>query len=139
MKTRKWLSFSILILLLLVTSIAFAESARITWKQSEGDLPFVKEWVVYVGDAANPTTELTRIPYDGAATGAYTSVVPITITAGPGTTVRKYISIAAVSKNGNISPAAPGQTAAGVGYLEFSIPIPNVAAPFEVIIQIVTP
>ena len=128
----------LVIILLLVATMAFAAaSARITWKQNTADLPYLKEWVVFVGDSPNPTTELTRIPYDGAATGSYTTAVPITVTGTPGSLVKKYISLAAVSKNGNTTTKVPGQTSAGVGHLEYLIPYPDVGIPFEVIISIV--
>lgn len=137
---------AICILLALVTLVAFsipsvfaAESAKITWKQTAADLPYVKEWVVFVGDAANPTTELARITYDGSGAASYTSILPITVTGAPGTKVRKYFSLASVSKNGNMTAKVAGSTAAtgGLAYLEFTVPYPDVSVPFEVIILVV--
>ena len=117
----------------------FAESAKVTWKQAAAELPYVQEWIVYAGDAANPTAELTRIPYDGSGAASYTSTIPLTVTGAPGTTVRKYISLATVSRNGTVTAKVAGATAATppVGYLEFVVPYPNVGVPFDVIIEIV--
>jgi hypothetical protein len=127
-------------LVLFVSQPVFAaESAKITWKQATAELPYVQEWIVYSGDAANPTVELTRIPYDGSGAASYTSTIPITVTGTPGAKVRKYFSLASVSKNGTITAKVAGATATTppVAYLEFTVPYPNVGVPFDVIISIV--
>ena len=130
--------FVVMILILFfIPTFVLADSARITWKQPVADLPSTKEWIVYVGDAANPTTELTRIPYDGSGAASYTSGIPITVTGTPGSKVKKYLSLAAVSKNGNTSAKVAGKTVAGVDYLEFTVPFGEVSVPFDVIIEVV--
>ena len=134
-----------LLVLLAFTLVAFAspafsaESAKITWKQAAADLPYVKEWVVYAGDTANPTTEVARITYDGSGAASYTSTLPITVVGAPGTKVKKYFALSSVSKNGNMTARVAGSTAVsgGVAFLEFTVPFPDVSVPFEVLIQIV--
>jgi hypothetical protein len=137
---KKMISVLALVMLLVFgfTQVAIsAESAKIDWKQATADLPYVQEWIIYSGDVANPTVELTRIPYTGG--GSYTSTVPITVTGTPGTKVRKYFSISAVSKNGTVTAKVAGATVTvpPLAYLEFTVPYPNVSAPFEVIISII--
>ena len=140
MKKGIWIFLAIAMFFLFTSMpVLAAESAKLTWKQTVAELPYVQEWIVYSGDAANPTTELTRIPYDGAGAASYTSTIPITITGTPGAKVKKYFAMASVSKNGTVTARVAGATATTppLAYLEFTVPYPNVSAPFEVIIQIV--
>jgi hypothetical protein len=141
MKKAIWISLLLFTFVSLGAASVSAESAKVTWKQSTTDLAYVKEWIVYVGDAANTTTELTRIAYDGSGAASYTSTIPITVTGAPGSSVRKYISLASVSKNGTVTAKVAGVTATTppVGYLEFVVPYPNVSVPFDVVISIVAP
>jgi hypothetical protein len=139
MKKALMLVQVLLLVIFFAATVVAVESAKITWKQPAASLPYVQEWVLFVGDTANPTTEQARIPYDGSGAASYTTSIPITVTGTPGAKVKKYFSLASVSKNGNMTAKVAGMTAVseGLDYLEFTVPYPDVAVPFEVIIQII--
>lgn len=136
-RTIMLLLFVFTIGVLFTTVPTFAQQAsgvKIMWNQPAAELPFVKEWIVYEGNAANPTTELARLQNTG---GPLTTNVPINVSGAPGTKVQKYYSVSAVGMNGKETAKTPGTTSGGISYLEFTIPYPDVTAPQSVIFEIV--
>lgn len=128
-----------ILLIIAFAGVSYADSnaVKMTWKQPAVDLPSLLEWRVFVGDSAAEATLLDTIPYTGQT--SFTVTKAITVTGAPGTKVKKYLSISAVSKNGVETSRVMGQTPDGIGYLEFVIAYPNVSVPFDVIIEVITP
>jgi hypothetical protein len=133
------LSF-LLICLLLATSPALAINSvatmKMTWKQAAADLPYVKSFIIYAGTQKDQTvSQIYELPYTGQAT--LTTPIQLTISGEPGTKVKYYFAVAALSKTNTYSDMVFGQTTGGADYLEFTIPY-KPSAPFEVIIEILT-
>jgi hypothetical protein len=119
-----------------MASVVFAETVKMSWKQPTEDLVNLKEWVLYMADSPTVTpTKIEVVPYTGQT--SLTVSKQVTVTGTPGETVKRYFSIAAVSKNGNMTDRVQGKTVTGLDYLEFVIPFSNVGLPFDVIIEVI--
>ena len=127
----------ILSVLLLVATASDADTVKMTWKQPAADTASLKEWQVFYGNAPNPTQLFVTVPFTaGQASYQITQTIPAP-TGTPGTKVKYYFSIAAISKNGYIGNKVAGKTAAGLDYIELTIPYQNVGDPYEVIIELI--
>ncbi len=128
----------ILLILLVIPISALGETVKMSWRQASADLPSLQEWQVFAGQSSNTATQtkIATVPYTNQSP-PFTVTSPVTVTGTPGTRVKYYFSIAAVSRNGISTARVPGKTAAGVDYLEFLIPYGDVSQPFEVIFEIV--
>lgn len=119
----------IIIAILLVTSLGFAadfsKSITFAWDQASTDLPNLKEWGLYVmttAGGAKPTA--ISVPYT-TGSGPFTAASTFTVTGNPGTTVRRYFVLDAVSKNLNRSGFS------NEVFYDFVIPAANVTTPMS--------
>lgn len=117
----------------LFCSIASAATIKILWSQPVAELPYVKEFVIYMGDSKDVVVETQRLPYTGSNTLQATQTIDVQ----PGQTVKKYIAVSAVSKNGKETAKSFGKTSAGLDYIEITAPYPDVTAPIEVLLEII--
>ena len=125
----------LVILLCLLCSEVLADSVKVTWQQDEASKPYVDRYIVYMGDSPTTGGELLQIPYTGQPLTVTQQIVP---PGSPGTKSKVYISIAAVSKNGNITQRVLGTTSDGQNYVELTVPYPDVLPPNTVILEVIS-
>ena len=124
--------------ILLVASTSFAadltKSLTFQWDQATSDLPNLKEWGLYVMTTAGGTkTAPVVIPYTSGS-GPFQVANAFTVTGTPGTTVRRYFVLDAVSKNGNRSGYS------NEVFYDFVIPNADVTTPMTLKVTVtVTP
>ena len=83
-----------LIVLLMLTGTAFAETLTFQWEQT--DLTNLREWKLFWGDASGgPYVELSTIAYDGSSGPTYSSPAEVQVTGDQGTHVMKYFVLIA--------------------------------------------
>lgn len=96
--------FVIFALLLLVfavpaTAADFSKQVTFGWDQASTDLPNLKEWGLYVMTSSGGTKPAPIVVPYTSGTGPFTAASTFTVTGTPGSTVRRYFVLDAVSKN----------------------------------------
>jgi hypothetical protein len=116
------------LLLFNVASVAAAEFQKnltFAWEQETGDLPNLAKWRLHVREAAGGVDiVLIDVPYTVGAGPTFTSAQSFTVVGTPGSTVRRYFVLDAVSKGNEIS--GPSNEV----FFDFAIPFPGVGSPF---------
>ena len=113
------------------------ETFTLQWEQAAADVPSLKEWNFYVGDAnTGPWVKFATVAYT-AGNGPWTADVTLVVTGAPGSTVRKYFAATAVNKDGLESEKATGQPAATEVTKDFKIPWSSVTGPFNLMIKVI--
>ena len=116
---------TIAMLLLAVPAFAIDQTMTLdfSWDQASVDLPNLKEWGLYVtttSGGSKPTPIV--VPYT-SGTGPFLASRDFTVTGLPGTTVRRFFVLDAVSKNGNRSAIS------NEVFWDFVIPFSDVTTP----------
>jgi hypothetical protein len=117
----------LILAMLLMTLPAFAADLTMTldfaWDQAAADLPNLAKWGLYV----TPTSGGTKpapidVPYT-SGTGPFLASSAFTVTGTPGTTVRRFFVLDAVSKGGKRSGVS------NEVFYDFVIPFADVTVP----------
>ena len=77
----------------------FDKSLKFSWDQAASDLPSLKEWGLYVMNSSGGTKTAPVVIQYTSGTGPFVASQSFTVTGLPGTKVRKYFVLDAVSKN----------------------------------------
>ena len=116
-----------LVLLIAVPCVAadYSKSLTFQWNQTATDIPNLKEWGLYPMTASGGTKD-TRItiPYT-SGTGPFQAASSFTVTGLPGSVVRRYFVLDAVSKNDNRSGFS------NEVFFDFQIPFSDVTVPMS--------
>ena len=115
--------------LLLIPTLTFAAdySKPLTfgWEQNLEDLPSLEKWGLYVMTSSNGTKDtIIDVPYTTGA-GPFQASSTFTVTGVPGSTIRRYFVLDAVSKNGDRSEFS------NEVFYDFIIPFSNVTTPMS--------
>ena len=123
---------------ILLAGPVFAETVKISWEQKQVDLSSLAGWRVFMGYLSDVAThtEIIAIEYTGQPP-PYVAQKDVAVTGQAGQIVKVYFSIAAYSKNGNVTPRISGKTPDGQDSLEIQIPFGDVSEPFNVIFEII--
>src|SRR5512137_2025167 len=81
----------------------FSKSLTFAWDQAAADLPNLKEWGLYVMTTPGGTKPAPIVVPYTTGSGPFQASQSFTVTGTPGSTVRRYFVLDAVSKNGNRS------------------------------------
>ena len=81
----------------------FSKQLTFSWDQAVSDLPNLKEWGLYVMTTSSGTKPAPIVVPYTSGNGPFTAASTFTVTGTPGSTVRRYFVLDAVSKNGNRS------------------------------------
>ena len=128
----------IIIAILLVTSLGFgadfSKQLTFSWDQASTDLPNLKEWGLYVMTSSGGTKPAAiAVPYT-TGTGPFTASSTFTVTGTPGSTVRRYFVLDAVSKGLNRSGFS------NEVFYDFVIPFADITTPMTLKVTVtVTP
>jgi hypothetical protein len=99
--------FLSLMMVLVLSSLAmaadFSKSITFAWDQAITDLPNLKEWGLYVMTASGGTKPAPIVVPYTSGNGPFTAASTFTVTGTPGSIVRRYFVLDAVSKNLNRS------------------------------------
>jgi hypothetical protein len=94
-----------------------------SWTQATTDLPNLKEWGLYVTTTSGGVKPAPIVVSYTSGTGPFTASSSFTVTGLPGTTVRRFFVLDAVSKNGNRTAVS------NEVYWDFVIPYSDVTTP----------
>ena len=103
----------------------FSKSLTFSWNQASVDLPNLKEWGLYVMTSSGGTKPAPIVVPYTTGTGPFTAVSAFTVTGVPGSTVRRYFVLDAVSKNLNRSGFS------NEIFYDFQIPFSDVVTPMS--------
>ena len=94
---------ALLILAAPAMAVDFSKSITFGWDQAATDLPNLAGWGLYVMTASGGTKDtIIAVPYT-SGNGPFQASQSFTVTGTPGSTVRRYFVLDAVSRNGNRS------------------------------------
>ena len=115
------------LLLLAAPAVAadFNKSLTFAWDQASVDLPNLKEWGLYVMTSSGGTKPAPIVVPYTTGTGPFTAVSAFTVTGVPGSMVRRYFVLDAVSKNLNRSSFS------NEIFYDFQIPFADVVTPMS--------
>lgn len=100
------------------------------WEQASADLPNLKEWGLYIMSSSGGTKPTPIVVSYTSGSGPFTTSSDFTVTGTPGTTVRRYFVLDAVSKNNNRTGFS------NEVYYDFEIPYANVTTPMSLTVKI---
>ena len=103
----------------------FNKSLTFAWDQASTDLPNLKEWGLYVMTASGGTKPAPIVVPYTSGSGPFTAASTFTVTGLPGSTVRRYFVLDAVSKGGNRSGYS------NEVFYDFVIPFADVTTPMS--------
>ena len=99
--------FLSIIMVLALSSLAmaadFSKQLTFGWDQAAADLPNLQGWGLYVMTASGGTKPAPIVVPYTTGNGPFTAASTFTVTGTPGSTVRRYFVLDAVSRNGNRS------------------------------------
>jgi len=100
---KLFIVLSILIFATPAMAVDFSKSITFAWDQAATDLPNLAGWGLYVMTASGGTKPAAiAVPYT-TGNGPFQASQSFTVTGMPGSTVRRYFVLDAVSRNGNRS------------------------------------
>ena len=107
----------------------FTKSITFAWDQSASDLPNLQGWGLYVMTASGGTKPAAiAVPYT-TGNGPFQASQSFTVTGTPGSTVRRYFVLDAVSLNGNRSGYS------NEVFYDFVIPNADVTTPMSLTVN----
>ena len=109
----------------IATAAEVSKGLTFQWEQAASDIPNLKEWGLYVmtssgGAKSSPVV----VPYT-SGNGPFQAASSFTVTGNPGTIVRRYFVLDAVSKNDNRSGYS------NEVFYDFQIPFSDVTKPMS--------
>lgn len=127
-----------LLIVLLFTGSVFADdftkSLTFAWDQATSDLPNLQGWGLYVMTSSGGTKPAPINVAYTSGTGPFTATQSFTVTGTPGSTVRRYFVLDAVSRSGNRSGYS------NEVFYDFVIPFSDVTTPMSLRVTVtVTP
>lgn len=128
----------VIVFVLALSSLAmaadFSKSITFAWDQAATDLPNLQGWGLYVMTTSGGTKPAPiAVPYT-SGNGPFQASQSFTVTGNPGSTVRRYFVLDAVSRNGNRSGFS------NEVFYDFVIPNADVTTPMTLrVIATVTP
>lgn len=117
-----------------VMAADLTQSLTFNWNQASADLPNLKEWGLYVMTTSGGTKPAPIVVTYTSGTGPFTTDRSFTVTGLPGSTVRRYFVLDAVSKNLKRSGFS------NEVFYDFQIPFSDVTTPMSLTVTVtVTP
>lgn len=127
--------FMFIVSILLLTMPVFAADLTMTldfsWDQATSDLPNLKEWGLYVTTTSGGSKPAPIVVPYTTGTGPFLASSDFTVTGLPGSTIRRYFVLDAVSKNGNRSVSS------NEVFWDFVIPFSDVTTPMTLKITVI--
>ena len=113
-----------------VQAADFNKNLTFTWDQTSTDMPNLKEWGLYIYNTPGGTKPAPNVVAYTTGSGPFTTSQTFTVTGVPGTLVRRYFTLDAVSKNGMRSGFS------NEVYYDFPIPFSDVTTPMSLTVTI---
>ena len=126
-------TFAILAMLLFSLPAFAADTTMeldFAWTQATADLPSLREWGLYIYNTPGGTKPAPNVVAYTTGNGPFTTSQTFTVTGFPGTTVRRYFVMDALSKTGNRTGFS------NEVFYDFPIPFSDVTTPMSLTVTI---